>query len=200
MRGHGGRIARMAGFNFGMGHEVRGRFVPRASGGEGWDDAQPPRFWQSNGGRQAASDRDVPGGDSVGRAEPDAGRWGDVPVDLIPPGLRPGELPSPGQPGRLMTAAQAAGAYRRNLGRPGGSSASRVSELARNDDVEDNIQLVASADDPRGLKMARAAALAGGLRTDEEFEAFHDAITGKGITSFKELVSVARQIKETGGY
>ncbi len=58
------------------------------------------------------------------------------------------------------------------------------------------VHLVASADDRGGLKTARAAALEGGLTTPEQFEIFHNAITDKGITSYRELVRIARQIKE----
>ena len=63
-----------------------------------------------------------------------------------------------------------------------------------------NVQLAASADDSQGLKMAAAAAREGGLRTSEELEIFHDAITGRNITKFSELVDIARQIAITGGY
>ena len=63
-----------------------------------------------------------------------------------------------------------------------------------------NVQLAASADDSQGFEMAAAAAREGGLRTSEELEIFHDAITGRNITKFSELVDIARQIKITGGY
>ena len=56
---------------------------------------------------------------------------------------------------------------------------------------------VASADDPQGLKMARAAAKAAGLTTDEERAAFHKLISGQGITDFWELVEWAKSVKKT---
>lgn len=61
------------------------------------------------------------------------------------------------------------------------------------------VVLVASADDPQGLKMAGAAARQAGLTTKEERREFHDAITGKGITKFSVLLDIAKSIKE-GNY
>jgi hypothetical protein len=57
-----------------------------------------------------------------------------------------------------------------------------------------DIQPAASADDPQGLKMARAAAQAAGLNKDQQ-QQFHRAISGQGISAFEELLSIARQIK-----
>ncbi len=62
------------------------------------------------------------------------------------------------------------------------------------------VELAASADDPQGLKTAAAAARVGGLRTPEELEIFHDAITGRNITKFEDLVDIAKRIKQTGDY
>jgi hypothetical protein len=59
--------------------------------------------------------------------------------------------------------------------------------------IED-VQPAASADDPQGLKMSRAAAQAAGLDKNQQ-QQFHRAISGQGITSFQELLSIARQIK-----
>ena len=56
---------------------------------------------------------------------------------------------------------------------------------------------IASEDDPQGLKAARAAALAAGLTTKEEKRAFHDLITGQGITDFQELVELAKSVKKS---
>jgi hypothetical protein len=53
----------------------------------------------------------------------------------------------------------------------------------------------ASADDPQGLKMANAAAREAGLDTPELRQKFHRAISGQGITSYQELLNIARQIK-----
>jgi hypothetical protein len=61
-----------------------------------------------------------------------------------------------------------------------------------------DIYPAASADDPPGLKMSRAAAQAAGLNKDQR-QQFHRAISGEGITSFDELLSIARQIK-AGSY
>ncbi len=57
------------------------------------------------------------------------------------------------------------------------------------------VQPAASADDPQGLKMANAAAREAGLDTPELRQKFHRAITGQGITSYQELLNIARQIK-----
>jgi hypothetical protein len=56
---------------------------------------------------------------------------------------------------------------------------------------------IASADDPQGLKAARAAAQAAGLTTKEEMRAFHDLISGQGITDFQELVEWAKSVKKS---
>jgi hypothetical protein len=56
-------------------------------------------------------------------------------------------------------------------------------------------QPAASADDPQGLKMANAAAREAGLDTPELRQKFHRAISGQGITSYQELLNIARQIK-----
>ena len=56
---------------------------------------------------------------------------------------------------------------------------------------------VASADDPQGLKAAAAAAQAAGLTTKEEKRAFHNEISGRGITDFQELVEIAKSVKKT---
>jgi len=66
--------------------------------------------------------------------------------------------------------------------------------------TDSNVQRVASADDPQGLKMASAAARAGGLRTPEELEIFHDAISRRNITKSRDIVDIAEQIKKTGSY
>ncbi|MGZ3340259.1 MAG: hypothetical protein ACXU9B_10800 [Reyranella sp.] len=58
-----------------------------------------------------------------------------------------------------------------------------------------DVQPAASADDPQGLKMANAAAREAGLDTPELRQKFHRAITGQGITSYQELLNIARQIK-----
>jgi hypothetical protein len=49
--------------------------------------------------------------------------------------------------------------------------------------------------DPQGLKMANDAAREAGLDTPELRQKFHHAITGQGITSYQDLLSIARQIK-----
>ena len=43
--------------------------------------------------------------------------------------------------------------------------------------------------------MANAAAREAGLNTPELRQKFHRAITGQGITSYQELLNIARQIK-----
>jgi hypothetical protein len=58
-----------------------------------------------------------------------------------------------------------------------------------------DVEPAASADDPQGLKMANAAAREAGLDTPELRQKFHRAITGQGITSYPELLNIARQIK-----
>ena len=67
-------------------------------------------------------------------------------------------------------------------------------------DFADGVEPAASADDPQGTKIARAAARAAGLTTPEERAIFHRAISGQGLMTFKELYEIARQIKEQGGY
>ncbi len=57
-----------------------------------------------------------------------------------------------------------------------------------------SIDLVASADDPQGLKIAKAAANAAGLSRAQR-RIFHDAITGQGITDYQELLSIAMNVK-----
>ena len=52
----------------------------------------------------------------------------------------------------------------------------------------------ASADDPQGLKIAKAAANAAGLDRRQQ-RIFHDAITGQGITDYQELLSIALSVK-----
>jgi hypothetical protein len=92
---------------FGFGEEIRARFEPRQDAAEGWDDARPPRFWQSGPGARTggSGDEDAQAGD------PDAGRFPGARFDTMPAGMRPGERQRAGQTGRLLTAAQAARGY-----------------------------------------------------------------------------------------
>lgn len=97
--------------------EVKGKFIP--SGGEatgGWDDAQPPRFWQSDAGGAGDWAENRSHGDEATSQPQHTGPHQDVRLDALPAGMRPGERPRPGQARRLMDAGEAARAYRKGAG------------------------------------------------------------------------------------
>jgi hypothetical protein len=103
----------MSVFGF-SGEGVTGRFEADPSEDDnGWDDPQPPPFWQSSGGDPRNINR---GSTSRGSAREPPGPWSkDVRITDLPEGMRPGERSHRPHPGR-MTAADAARAYFTSMG------------------------------------------------------------------------------------
>jgi hypothetical protein len=107
---------------FGSG-TIRARFIPD----EEAEEADQPRFWESSGDAHNpqgnGADEDAP----VQQCQFPA-RWPEAHIDLVPPGLRPGERPGVGQSSRLLSVAEAARAFRtgRKISRAEGDNTATI--------------------------------------------------------------------------
>jgi hypothetical protein len=83
------------------------------------------------------------------------------------------------------------GRFASNRTSPAATAAQRSSEESP------LLHLIASANDPQGLKAVKAAATAAGLNRGQRRQ-LHDAITGQGITDFQEILRIAKEIAGGG--
>lgn len=159
----------MSGSGSGFDREVKGKFIP--SGGEatgGWDDAQPPRFWQSDSGGAGDWAENRSHGDEATPQPQDAGPRQDVRLDALPLGMRPGERPQSGQAGRLMDAVEAARIYRQ--ANPGTlSSGAGASDAAAPASGPSQDALADGTPPADGIHLAKAPLVRGVLQLEPRY-------------------------------